>query len=240
MEEVTKNAFNNETDFPYSVDPDDHCESPLNSYTHIQPILEHLAPSKQAKALLSIYDPYYCNGLVKENLQALGFPNVYNEKEDAYVTWNVNDDSQPYPDYKVFITNPPYSGDHPERLIRHLTQDERSRGKPWCLLMPQYMHKKDYYKDAISKKSKGNGIQPFYLVPKKRYVYLPPKDFREKKESDVHKKSSPFVSMWYIWGGSREKTEELIRAYEKNGDGGCELARSTSALRDLRRKGKKK
>ena len=247
VKEVTKNASNNENDFPYSVDADDHCESPLNSYKHILPILEHLAPSNQAKASLSIYDPYYCNGLVKENLQALGFPNVYNEKEDAYVTWDANDDSQPYPDYKVFITNPPYSGDHPERLIRQLTQDERSRGKPWCLLMPQYMHKKDYYKDALSKKSKGkgngkekdNGIQPFYLVPKKRYVYLPPKDFREKKESDVHKKSSPFVSMWYIWGGSREKTDELIRAYEKNGDGGCELARSTSALRDLRRKGKK-
>jgi len=77
-------------------------------------------------------------------------------------------------------------------------------------------------------------------VLKKRYAYLPPKDFREKKESDVHKKSGPFVSMWYIWGGSREKTDEFIKAYEKHGDGGCELARSTSALRDLRRKGKRK
>jgi hypothetical protein len=220
----------------------------LNSYKHIQPILDHLASSTniaRTKDHLSIYDPYYCNGLVKDNLKQLGYANVYNKKEDAYETWDDKGStdasvSQPYPSYHVFITNPPYSGDHPERLMEHLTRDPRTRGKPWLLLMPQYIHKKDYYKAILFSKKNKEGIQPFYLVPKKRYVYLPPKDFREKKESDVHKKSSPFVSMWYIWGGSREKTEELIKAYEKNGDGGCDLARSTSALRDLRRKGKRK
>ena len=224
-------------DFPYPVMEDDHCESPLNSYKDIQVILDHLARPEKSK--LTIYDPYYCNGLVKENLQEMGFPNVYNKKEDAYKTWDRNDDSQPYPKYDVFITNPPYSGDHPERLIHHLTEDERARGKPWCLLMPQYIHKKDYYKSILAKKNR-QGIQPFYLVPKKRYVYLPPKNFREKKTSDVHKKSSPFVSMWFIWGGSMEKTNALIKAYKRSGDKACEIAPTTSALRDLRRKGKKK
>ncbi len=227
----------NGEDFPYPVDEDDHCESPANSYDDIKAILNCLAPSK--KSNLAIYDPYYCNGLVRENLKELGFPNVYNKKEDAYVTWNDADKSQPYPSYDVFITNPPYSGDHPEKLIRHLTEHKIASKKPWCLLMPQYIHKKDYYKSILAKKNK-KGIQPFYLVPKKRYVYLPPKNFREKKTSDVHKKSSPFVSMWYIWGGSAKKTEELMLAYKKNGESRCELACSTSALRDLRRKGKRK
>jgi len=223
-------------DFPYPVDSDDHCESPANSYGDIKAILQYLASSN--KKDFAIYDPYYCNGLVRENLKEMGYSNVYNKKEDAYVTWDPTNTSQPYPHYDVFITNPPYSGEHPERLVRHLMEHEGAAGKPWCLLMPQYVHKKDYYKSILTKKGK-QGIQPFYLIPKKRYVYLPPKNFREKKNSDVHKKSSPFVSMWYIWGGTMEKTEELIKAYTRS-DQDCEIARTTSALRDLRRKGKRK
>jgi hypothetical protein len=225
-----------DSDFPYPVDADDHCESPGNSFEDIQPILACLKAA--TKSDLKIYDPYYCNGLVRENLKELGYPNVYNKKEDCYVTWDSTDSTQPYPSYDVFITNPPYSGDHPEKLIRHLTEHKIAAKKPWCLLMPQYIHKKDYYK-AILAKNKKDGIQPFYLVPKKRYVYIPPKNFREKKQSDVHKKSSPFVSMWYIWGGSKQKTDELIRAYRKQGLNSCEIACTTSALRDLRRKSKK-
>lgn len=224
--------------FPFPTDPDDHCESPLNSYKDIQPILDHLAKSK-SKEKLRIYDPYFCNGLVKENLANIGYTNVYNEKEDAYKTWDDSEKSQPYPEHDVFITNPPYSSDHVDRLIKHLTTSPHVAGKPWCLLMPNYVHKKDYYKDILAKKGK-NGIQPFYLIPNKRYVYLPPKYFREKKDSDVHKKSSPFVSMWYIWGGTMKMNEKLIHAYQKNGDGNCDLARTPSALRDLRRKGKKR
>lgn len=226
--------------FPFDVDADDHCESPLVAYSDILPILEEIAKLKnKKKKKLKIYDPYYCNGTVAQHLQSLGFPKVQNKKEDAYKTWDPNDLSQPYPNFDVLITNPPYSGDHPERLIRHL-QDARMKGKPWALLMPNYIHKKDFYKSILSKNGSEGGIQPFYLIPKKRYVYTPPKDFREKKDSDVHKKSSPFVSMWYIWGGSFDNTEALIKSFITFGSNTCELARSPSALRDLRRKGKKK
>lgn len=229
-------------DFPFPTDPDDHCESPFESYKHIEPILTQIAKlnkkSNKEKDELRIYDPYYCNGLVKQNLAQMGFTNVYNECEDAYKTWDDSDTTQPYPEnIDLLITNPPYSGDHIERLMEHVSTSHHMEGKPWCLLMPNYVHKKEYYKKTIDKYKKGgNCIQPFYLVPKKRYVYLPPKNFREKKDSDVHKKSSPFVSMWYIWGGTREKTESLIRAYTKQGNGNCDIARSVSALRDLRRK----
>jgi hypothetical protein len=115
--------------------------------------------------------------------------------------------------------------------LHHVTS--RNFGnRPWFLLLPTWVHKKDYYKAATC------NIKPFYVVPRKRYTYLPPKQFRQKKASDVHRKSSPFVSMWYIWGGTHERNEELIRNYQN--DGHCDLVRTKSALRDLRRKGKKR
>ena len=202
---------------------------------------------------MRIYDPYYCNGAVIENLAAIGFPSVYNMKEDCYQIW----DSKPdYPDFDVFITNPPYSSDHIEKMMRHITGPCFGE-RPWFLLMPDWVHKKDYFISLTKSKS----IQPFYVVPKKRYVYLPPKDFRAAKKSDVHKKSSPFNSMWYIWGGTRDMNDQLIHLFysksctfpallvadkessaEKGGvlSEACDLARSKSALRDLRRKVKKR
>ena len=230
-------------EFPYPVDPDDHCESPFNAYQDIQPILDKLVQilGKKSKEKLKIYDPYYCNGSVIDHLSSLGYTNVYNKKKDCYKVWS-GEDSSKYPKYDVFITNPPYSSDHVEKLILHLTTDERTKMKPWCLLMPTFVHKKEYYKDKVaSKKNNSTNLQPFYLVPKKRYVYLPPKNFREKKSSDVHKKSSPFVSMWYVWGGSVENTDLLVKAcqeWERNSSNQCpwEIARGKSALRDLRRK----
>ena len=214
--------------FPFPTDPDDHCESPLESYRDILPLLEKLC--KGNKQEFAVYDPYYCDGAVKRNLGQLGFLKVHNEKQDCYQVWSTG---VGYPSFQVLVTNPPYSGNHIPQLLQHVTHANFG-DRPWFLLMPTWVHKKDYFK-AIK-------ISPFYLVPKKRYVYLPPKQFRDKKPSDVHKKSSPFLSMWYIWGGTAAKTEELIQHYLATcGENGpCDLARSKSALRDLRRKGKKK
>lgn len=225
-------------EFPYPTDPDDHCETPLDAYQDIAPFLDKLCQllGKQ-KSELSIYDPYYCNGSVVRHLQSLGYTQVYNKKEDAYHVWS-SASADDYPPCDVLLTNPPYSGDHIEKLMQHVTSSSGG-SKPWCLLMPTWVHKKDYYIRAIQSQS------PFYVVPrKKRYVYVPPKDFRERKASDVHKKSSPFISMWYICGGTSQRTNQLMEHYytlEKAGSGPqCDLARSRSALRDLRRKGKVK
>ena len=217
----------NQASFPFPTDADDHCESPLEAYHDILPLLENLCGDN--KKDFTIYDPYYCNGAVKRNLKSLGFPSVYNEKEDCYQAWS---SGVGYPHFQALITNPPYSEEHIPKLLEHITSSNFGN-RSWFLLLPTWVHKKDYYKLATA------NIQPFYLVPKKRYTYLPPKQFREKKASDVHKKSSPFVSMWYIWGGTSKKNEEMIQSYNK-GNGTCDLARSKSALRDLRRKGKKK
>ena len=241
--------------FPFPTVPDDHCESPLQAYAHIQPLLSLLAKTlgSGGDKNLNIYDPYYCNGAVIENLAALGFPSIYNKKEDCYQVWT---SATSYPSFDVLVTNPPYSADHIEKLVNHITSPKMD-GRPWLLLMPEWVHKKDYYLS----KTKSRQMQPFYVVPKKRYVYLPPKDYRASKKSDVHKKSSPFNSMWYIWGGTREGNDKLMRYYNSNActfpvvDNAqketalenpgpqrkplsqvCDLARSKSALRDLRRK----
>jgi hypothetical protein len=125
-----------------------------------------------------------------------------------------------------------------ERLLEYIT----STNKAWFLLAPEFYHKKDYYIDYLQGSVIRAPRQPFYLVPRSRYVYIPPKGFRTKKSpSDTHKKSSPFNSMWYVWGGNEQITEELIRWYYKKESRLMEwfdLARSKNALRDLRRRRK--
>ncbi|GAX16653.1 hypothetical protein FisN_23Lh218 [Fistulifera solaris] len=212
--------------FPYPTDADDHCESPIDSYQDVLPLLRLLRGNRQPDAF-AIYDPYFCDGAVKENFAKLGFPNVYNQKEDCYSIWS---DVGKYPMFDVFVTNPPYSGDHIEKLMKHVTSKEFGN-RPWFLLMPNWVHKKDYFLNLTK------SLNVFYIVPKKRYVYIPPQNFRESKRSDVHKKSSPFVSMWYIYGGNEAVNNKLIQHFIRSESAAsCDLARSKSALRDLRRK----
>lgn len=236
--------------FPFPVNANDHCESPFESYRDIAPLLELLSSSSRgsdnnnnnnkSSSSYRIYDPYYCNGAVQQHLSKLGFPNVYNVKQDCYQAWA---SGVGYPQHDIMVTNPPYSGNHIEKLLQHVTLLNYGPQRPWCLLLPTFVIKKEYYQSLVAK------IRPFYLVPRKRYVYLPPKEYRTKRNSDVHKKSSSFISMWYIWGGSMERNEELIQHYlqqqqQQNDDDddktthyyGCDLVRSKSALRDLRRR----
>jgi hypothetical protein len=209
--------------FPFPTEPDDHCESPRQAYEHIVKLLEDLGGKKESN--VAIYDPYFCNGGVVKNFQQLGLTNVYNRKEDCYRVWEGE-----LPPFEVLVTNPPYSGDHMEHLMKFVTSPSFGN-RPWLLLLPNWVHKKDFYVKATKT------IRPFYLVPRKRYVYEPPKDFRAAKKSDVHKKSSPFISMWYVWGGTNEANERLIRrCCQTSQTHEWEFARSKSALRDLRRK----
>lgn len=190
------------------------------------PLLRSLRGNRPPAAF-TIYDPYYCDGAVKDNFVQLGFPTVYNRKEDCYSVWS---NANKYPDFDVLVTNPPYSGNHIEKLMRHVTSKEFG-DRPWLLLMPNWVHKKDYFLHLIK------DVNVFYIVPRKRYVYIPPQNFRESKKSDVHKKSSPFVSMWYIYGGNDVTNNKLIQQFIRSESASsCDLARSRSALRDLRRK----
>ena len=197
------------------------------SYTHIAPLLK---ASVKGNPNPTIYDPYYCDGSVIGRLGSVGLTDVVNEKKDCYDVWSKGEEKE----YQCFVTNPPYSDDHTERLMKYLCEGG-GRGKPWFLLMPQYVHKHKYYQQVT------RGIRPFYVVPKKRYVYEPPEGFRGKKKSDTHKKSSPFVSMWYCWGGNEDANRRIMDAWRngKASGGGrkdTEMAKSKSGLRDLRRK----
>ena len=62
----------------FTVDYNDHFETPLVAYTDILPMLLTLAESlgKLPKDLV-IYDPYYCQGGMVQMLNGMGFPKVF-------------------------------------------------------------------------------------------------------------------------------------------------------------------
>jgi hypothetical protein len=173
-------------EYPYEVDGDDHCESPIEAYRDIAPILERFAVERyKSKESLRIYDPYYCEGSVKERLNSLGFLSVYNVKEDFYKRMAAND----LPEYDVLVTNPPYSEDHMDKLIRFVF----STNKPWFLLLPNYVYCKPYYEAQIHG-TKYCSPLTFYVTAEKRYLYTTPKGRRQAKSG---KFTSPFPSFWY-------------------------------------------
>ena len=179
---------------------DDHCETAPEAYTHIAELLRRLAAALgyADPAELRIYDPYFCNGAVARHLGALGFPRVHNVNEDFYAVVA----SGRVPDHDVVVTNPPYSGTHPSRLLAFLAANRR----PWLSLMPNWVHAKEYFGPATA----APGHAPFYVVPRKRYHYWTPRGRRAdvasggaKAKSHGHTnaalgaRTSPFVSFWY-------------------------------------------
>jgi hypothetical protein len=144
---------------PFKWDPADDCETSIQAYRDIAPILKKLA-QKLGKdpADLCIYDPYYCQGGVEKNLNKLGFGNVYNKNEDFYACL----ESGKLPQHDVLMTSPPYSGDHIKRLVEHCTKS----ATPWIFLMPDYVHRKQYYQPLLEKSD------PFFLIPGKTYQYM--------------------------------------------------------------------
>jgi len=180
---------------PFDVSADDHCESCLEAYKDISPILSLLARSLGKKpATLQIYDPFYCAGAVVGHLGELGFKHVYNKCEDFYEVVR----QRRVPPHEVVVTNPPYSGDHVERLLRWC----RSNNRPFLLLMPNHFSAKPYYKVALGGDESAKSV--LYLFPWKRYVYWTPKGMRGKEKIQSQhagsggNRTSPFVSFWYI------------------------------------------
>ena len=149
-------------DYPYTVNDDDHCETPVEAYSDIASFLNTVALSVgKTNEALKIFDPYHCEGSVIARLASIGFKNVHNEKEYFYATI-LNDE---IPEYDVLVTNPPYSSDHMKKLMKFVAEST----KPWFLLLPNYVYLKDYYVPSLL------GQKPFYIAPKKRYMYTTPK-----------------------------------------------------------------
>ncbi len=139
---------------------------------------------KKDSASLRIYDPFYCEGAVLEHLGALGFKTVINENVDFWERVA----STTVPEYDVLLTNPPFSGDHKERILDFCVRSK----KPWVLLMPNYVATKGYFQATVGTRA------PFFVVPvtpapavrMSRYSYSHP-------EGTGHAES-PFDSFWFV------------------------------------------
>lgn len=214
-------------DYPYHVVPDDHCETPMEAYQDISSFLDAIAGQLgKTREDLRIFDPYYCEGNMKERLNLLGFKNVRNEKQDFYEL--IRNDA--VPEFDVLVTNPPYSGDHMEKLLRFCTGEQCRR--PWFLLMPNYVYTKDYYDGIVgiggASTAKGGsggagGVQkalslkhaspigltsagavvqqaqprpPFYVTPGGNRRYLYTTPKGRRQEKSA-KYTSPFPTFWY-------------------------------------------
>ena len=222
---------------PFEADTDDHCETSSIAYAHIAPILTYIAEQiiigkkePRNNHNLQIYDPYYCAGTVVQHLNKLGFENVYNQPEDFYQV--IQDGCVPQHD--VVVTNPPYSGDHFERLIKFCVENN----KPALLLIPEHLSKKKFVQSCLDKF--------FFLTPAERYFYWTPEGVRQKqddegnddkkqkntKKSKQHKnlmlgtRNSPFASHWFICTNpvvSNDKIISLIRSREITLLDGCNV-----------------
>lgn len=188
-------------DHPFEVDAADHCETPFQAYQDIEPFLFRIALAlKKPKEKLRIYDPYFCEGSVVAHLARLGFTSVHNVNEDFYR--NVEEGN--IPEHDVLLTNPPYSGDHFRRILSFCGAST----KPWLLLLPNFVCRKTYYREAV-----GPRANPLFLIPDplKPYRYWAPgrKGFEERNQA---KGTTPFETFWYVEMNGVASHEE-VRAW---------------------------
>eukprot|EP00959_Pyramimonas_sp_CCMP1952_P339875 7117950-Pyramimonas_sp.AAC.1 len=129
--------------YPFAVtDVGDHAETPIEAYQHIAPLLTRLAKRLgTTPEALRIYDPFFCEGRMKQHMAALGFKSVYNRNEDFYAAWA----AKKCPEFDVVVTNPPFSGDHIERIFSFALRSD----KPWFLLIPSYCEKQPFYQEWL-------------------------------------------------------------------------------------------
>ena len=117
---------------------------------------------------LTVYDPYYCKGRVCDALAALGLAreSVINVNRDFYSDIS----KRTVPTHDVLLTNPPYSGDHKQRLLRFLV-DARQSGLdgdgpcPFFLLMPAWLAATVVTSFANSRVVEGDLHVPLLMPP---------------------------------------------------------------------------
>jgi hypothetical protein len=191
----------------------DHCETPRIAYEHIlEAVLLELGGDnddndKKKMTTMRIWDPYYCDGATKRHLQALGFKNVIHENKDFY---KLIEHEATIPDHDVFLTNPPYSDDHIERLLTFLNNNTNhddnnvSSSTPFCLLLPNWVARKKEYKTLLSHKT------VFYVSPLEPYGYRMPSWNTHHRPEHVGEdgRTTPYLSSWYVHAGTR--TEALV------------------------------
>mmetsp|Transcript_20535 Transcript_20535/g.37045 ORF Transcript_20535/g.37045 Transcript_20535/m.37045 type:complete len:423 (+) Transcript_20535:145-1413(+) len=199
-------------DYPYPTDYNDHFETPARAYDDIFPLLEYILAKKQnpnskqkskhAKSKQDnkdekvIYDPYYCTGRAATLLDGVfqrhksntisAKIRIQHEKRDFYH----DIEEKTVPKYDILITNPPYSGNHKEQCLEFAVNQLTNHGRPFFLLMPNYIAMKEYFRkivlDGGSKK-----MDTFYIAPSSNHPYE-----YEHPEGTGHN-TSPFASVWF-------------------------------------------
>ncbi|KEG05760.1 hypothetical protein DQ04_18661000 [Trypanosoma grayi] len=90
----------------------------------------------------AVYDPYYCAGGIVQQWKELGVQRVLHDNRDFYK--DVAEGTVPR-DYDMLVTNPPFSGDHIERMFDYLLASKR----PFAFLVPDYTATKEWYRSAV-------------------------------------------------------------------------------------------
>lgn len=187
------------TALPYRADYNDHFETPVIAYRDILPLLDCLQEKRDDHVL---YDPFYCNGRTKLLLNDLGFPRVQHEPRDF---WK-DVDNGTVPPHDTLITNPPYSEDHKERCLSFALEQLKSEGRPFFILMPNYVAARDYFRRLLLANPEAGLV---YVIPSTPYEYDHP-------EGTGHG-TSPFDSIWFCGLGAY-RVEQASRLCKKHWD----------------------
>ena len=161
----------------------DHAETPLAAYQDIAPLLQQVACSvAETPPNFKLWDPFFCAGTMQKHLGSLGFKSVINRNVDFYAT-------SP-PSHQMLITNPPFSGDHLNKVVEFVA----ARSEPFALLMPSFvLGRAEWHAAAAAKKP-----APFYVVPNRRYSFSPP-PWAMGDGVDAGATTSPFTTFWFCW-----------------------------------------
>ena len=208
--------------FPYPTDYNDHFETPARAYDDIFPLMEYILAGKQKNdsrksssiaepqhkqgrtSETIIYDPYYCAGRAATLLNGvfqrskISTPiRIQHEKRDFYRDIKQNT----IPQYDILVTNPPYSGDHKERCLDFAVSQLKRYGRPFFLLMPNYVAMKEYFRKTVLEGSGSKKeIQTFYIAPSSTSPY-------EYDHPDgTGYQVSPFASVWFCGLAYTERT----------------------------------
>ena len=131
------------------------------------------------------------------HLNRLNYPKVINRNVDFYSAIEGN----AVPSHDFLISNPPYSGSHPERLLTFASSE--NSGTPFALLLPGYIYNKPYFASSTA------GANVFFLIPRNRIYYDIPVRLRVKggKES-----TAPFHSFWFVGNLSPADRDRILAA----------------------------
>ncbi|ESL10063.1 hypothetical protein TRSC58_02209 [Trypanosoma rangeli SC58] len=164
---------------PFKAEFNDHFETSMEALRDVAVVVDQLRRLQRPSAPENfvVYDPYYCAGTVLHHWNALGVQRVIHENRDFYR--DIAEGKVP-PDYDMLVTNPPFSGDHIERLFDYLVTAK----KPFAFLVPDYTATKDWYRAAVRRhftaappSGKGDINAPRHTRPKASAAALQPPPF---------------------------------------------------------------